>query len=116
MAHHRRAIRTGTGWRQAIPASALAADTLLCNHPRMGYKRKLRFKTIFMSDVHLGTRGKAAQASHFLPKLALRNSCSTATSLMPGRWRWTVDEAHFVRTVLEEEKENDAGHLHARQS
>ena len=75
-------------------------------------KRKLRFKTIFISDVHLGVpECKAAQASHFLrnsycEKLVLNGDIIDAWALKRGG-RWTKPHTHFVRTVLKKmEKEN----------
>lgn len=68
-------------------------------------KRKLRFKTIFISDVHLGVpECKAAQASHFLrnsicEKLVLNGDIIDAWALKRDG-KWTKDHTHFVRTVL----------------
>lgn len=78
----------------------------------MPRKRKLRFKTIFISDVHLGVpECKAAQASHFLrnslcEKLVMNGDIIDAWALQRGG-RWTKPHTHFVRTVLRKmEKEN----------
>lgn len=78
----------------------------------MAHKRKLRFKTIFMSDVHLGiAECKAAQASHFLrnslcEKLVLNGDIIDAWALARDG-QWTKAHTHFVRTVLRKmEKEN----------
>lgn len=75
-------------------------------------KSKLRFKTIFISNVHLGTPDcKAAQASHFLrnclcEKLVLNGDIIDAWYLQRSRG-WTKAHTHFVRTVLRKiEKEN----------
>jgi UDP-2,3-diacylglucosamine pyrophosphatase LpxH len=75
-------------------------------------KRKLRFKTIFISDVHLGApECKAVQASHFLKncvceKLVLNGDIIDAWALARSG-KWTKDHTHFVRTVLRKmEKEN----------
>jgi len=75
-------------------------------------KRKLRFKTIFISDVHLGLpECKAAQVSHFLrnshcEKLVLNGDIIDAWALR-SHGRWTKPHTHFVRTVLKKmEKEN----------
>jgi UDP-2,3-diacylglucosamine pyrophosphatase LpxH len=78
----------------------------------MPRKRKLRFKTIFISDVHLGVAEcKAAQASHFLrnsicEKLVMNGDIIDAWALQRGG-KWTKPHTHFVRTVLRKmEKEN----------
>jgi UDP-2,3-diacylglucosamine pyrophosphatase LpxH len=75
-------------------------------------KRKLRFKTIFISDVHLGVpECKASQASHFIrnsscEKLVLNGDIIDAWALARDG-RWTKAHTHFVRTVLRKmEKEN----------
>lgn len=75
-------------------------------------KTKLRFKTVFISDVHLGMPDcKAAQASHFIrnclcDKLVLNGDIIDAWHLRRlGGW----NKAHtsFLRTVLRKmEKEN----------
>ncbi len=75
-------------------------------------KTKLRFKTVFISDVHLGMPDcKAAQASHFIrnclcEKLVLNGDIIDAWHLRRlGGW----NKAHtgFLRTVLRKmEKEN----------
>jgi len=74
-------------------------------------KRKLRFKTIFVSDVHLGVpECKASQASHFLrnstcEKLVLNGDIIDAWALRRDG-KWTKEHTHFVRTVLKKmEKE-----------
>ncbi len=68
-------------------------------------KRKLRFKTIFISDVHLGApECKAVQASHFLrhslcEKLVMNGDIIDAWAL--GRnGKWTKAHTHFIRGVL----------------
>lgn len=75
-------------------------------------KRKLRFKTIFISDVHLGApECKAVQASHFLKnclceKLVLNGDIIDAWALSRSG-KWTKEHTHFIRTVLRKmEKEN----------
>ncbi len=75
-------------------------------------KRKLRFKTIFISDVHLGApECKAAQASHFLKnclceKLVMNGDIIDAWALARSG-KWTKAHTNFVRTVLKKmEKEN----------
>jgi len=75
-------------------------------------KKKLRFKTVFISDVHLGApECKAAQASHFLrncccEKLVLNGDIIDAWELK-RKARWTKAHTHFVRTVLRKmDKEN----------
>ena len=75
-------------------------------------KRKLRFKTIFISDVHLGApECKAAQASHFLKnclceKLVMNGDIIDAWALSRSG-KWTKAHTNFVRTVLMKmEKEN----------
>ena len=75
-------------------------------------KSKLRFKTIFISDVHLGApECKAAQAAHFLKhslceKLVMNGDIIDAWALK-RRGRWENAHTHFVRTVLRKmEKEN----------
>lgn len=75
-------------------------------------KSKLRFKTVFISDVHLGMPdSKAAQASHFLrncicDKLVLNGDIIDAWHLrrLGG---WNKGHTNFIRTVLRKmEKEN----------
>lgn len=75
-------------------------------------KAKLRFKTIFISDVHLGMPdSKAAQAAHFLrnclcEKLVLNGDIIDAWHLrrLGG---WNNHHTNFLRTVLRKmEKEN----------
>lgn len=75
-------------------------------------KAKLRFKTIFISDVHLGMPdSKAAQASHFLrnclcEKLVLNGDIIDAWHLrrLGG---WNKSHTNFIRTILRKmEKEN----------
>lgn len=75
-------------------------------------KTKLRFKTIFISDVHLGMPdSKAAQASHFIrnclcDKLVLNGDIIDAWHLrrLGG---WNKSHTNFIRTVLRKmEKEN----------
>ncbi len=75
-------------------------------------KRKLRFKTIFISDVHLGApECKAAQAAHFLrhslcEKLVMNGDIIDAWALR-RRGKWEKPHTHFLRTVLRKmEKEN----------
>lgn len=68
-------------------------------------KRKLRFKSIFISDVHLGLpESKAEQASHFIrnsicEKLVLNGDIVDGWALKRGG-KWTKEHTHFVRTVL----------------
>jgi UDP-2,3-diacylglucosamine pyrophosphatase LpxH len=75
-------------------------------------KTKLRFKTIFISDVHLGMPdSKAAQASHFIrnclcDKLVLNGDIIDAWHLrrLGG---WNKSHTNFIRTVLRKmEKES----------
>jgi UDP-2,3-diacylglucosamine pyrophosphatase LpxH len=75
-------------------------------------KLKLRVKTLFISDVHLGIAdSKAAQASHLLrntmcDKLVLNGDIIDAWALS-GSGRWTKAHTNFVRTVLRKlEKES----------
>jgi UDP-2,3-diacylglucosamine pyrophosphatase LpxH len=85
------------------------SDTL---EPESSGKTKLRFKTIFISDVHLGMPDcKAAQASHFIrnclcEKLVLNGDIIDAWHLrrLGG---WNKGHTHFLRTVLRKmEKES----------
>jgi UDP-2,3-diacylglucosamine pyrophosphatase LpxH len=75
-------------------------------------KLKLEYRTIFISDVHLGVpECKAAQASHFLrnsrcAKLVLNGDIIDAWHLKRSGG-WNKGHTHFVRTVLRKmEKEN----------
>ncbi|MDZ4405026.1 UDP-2,3-diacylglucosamine diphosphatase [Prosthecobacter sp.] len=77
-----------------------------------GDKTKLRFKTLFISDVHLGMPdSKAAQAAHFIrhclcDKLVLNGDIIDAWHLrrLGG---WNKSHTNFIRTVLRKmEKEN----------
>jgi UDP-2,3-diacylglucosamine pyrophosphatase LpxH len=75
-------------------------------------KTKLKYRTIFISDVHLGVpECKAAQASHFLrnsqcEKLVLNGDIIDAWHLKRSGG-WLKSHTHFVRTVLRKmEKEN----------
>lgn len=78
----------------------------------MSEKLKPRFKTIFISDVHLGAADcKAEQASHFLrhsqcEKLVMNGDVIDAWALLRGG-KWEKPHTHFIRTVLRKmEKEN----------
>ena len=78
----------------------------------MSEKLKPRFKTIFISDVHLGVADcKAEQASHFLrhslcEKLVLNGDIIDAWALLRNG-KWEKSHTHFIRTVLRKmEKEN----------
>lgn len=78
----------------------------------MPEKLKPRFKSIFISDVHLGAADcKAEQASHFLrhsqcEKLVMNGDIIDAWALLRGG-RWEKAHTHFIRTVLRKmEKEN----------
>ena len=68
-------------------------------------KRKLRFKTVFISDVHLGApECKAAQAAHFIrhsqcEKLVMNGDIIDAWALRRSG-KWTKAHTHFIRTVL----------------
>ena len=68
-------------------------------------KTKLRVKTLFLSDVHLGMPdSKAVQAAHLLrhcecEKLILNGDIIDVWALRSGG-RWTPEHTHFVRTVL----------------
>ena len=75
-------------------------------------KSKLRVRTVFISDVHLGMPDcKAAQASHFIrnticDRLVMNGDIIDAWHLkrMGG---WNKSHTHFIRTVLRKmEKEN----------
>ncbi len=77
-----------------------------------GAKTKLRVRTVFVSDVHLGMPDcKAAQASHFLrntqcEKLVLNGDIIDAWHLRRAGG-WNKAHTHFIRTVLRKmEKEN----------
>lgn len=78
----------------------------------VGAKTKLRVRTVFVSDVHLGMPDcKAAQASHFLrntqcEKLVLNGDIIDAWHLRRAGG-WNKAHTHFIRTVLRKmEKEN----------
>ena len=68
-------------------------------------KKKLRFKTIIISDVHLGVpECKAVQASHFLrhclcEKLLLNGDIIDGWELRRGG-KWTQEHTQFIRAVL----------------
>jgi len=68
-------------------------------------KKKLRFKTIIISDVHLGVpECKAVQASHFLrhclcEKMLLNGDIIDGWELKRGG-KWTAEHTQFVRSVL----------------
>lgn len=75
-------------------------------------KTKLRVKTLFMSDVHLGMAdSKAVQAAHLIrhckcEKLVLNGDIIDVWALK-STGRWTQEHTHFVRTVLKKmEKES----------
>lgn len=74
-------------------------------------KSKLRVKTLFLSDIHLGMAdSKAVQAAHMLrhckcEKLVLNGDIIDVWALKTSG-RWTHEHTHFVRTVLKKiEKE-----------
>ena len=83
-------------------------------------KRKLRFKTIFISDVHLGVHEcKAAQASHFLrnsmcEKLVLNGDIIDAWALQRSGSKWTKEHTHFIRTVLKKMEKEDTQVIYLR--
>ncbi len=75
-------------------------------------KTKLRVRTVFISDVHLGMPDcKAAQASHFIrnilcDKLVMNGDIIDAWHLK-RQGGWNKSHTHFIRTVLKKmEKEN----------
>ncbi len=75
-------------------------------------KTKLRIKTLFMSDVHLGMAdSKAVQAAHLIrhcqcEKIVLNGDIVDVWALKTSG-RWTQEHTHFVRTVLKKmEKES----------
>lgn len=82
-------------------------------------KAKLRFKTIFISDVHLGMPDcKAAQASHFLrnclcDKLVLNGDIIDAWHLhrLGG---WNKNHTNFIRTVLRKMEKEDTRIIYLR--
>jgi UDP-2,3-diacylglucosamine pyrophosphatase LpxH len=82
-------------------------------------KRKLRFKTIFISDVHLGApECKAAQAAHFLrnsmcEKLVLNGDIIDAWALK-RRGKWEKPHTHFIRTVLRKMEKEDTEVIYLR--
>jgi hypothetical protein len=84
-------------------------------------KSKLRVKTLFVSDIHLGMAdSKAVQAAHMLrhckcEKLVLNGDIIDVWALKTSG-RWTHEHTHFVRTVLKKiEKEGLGGGLSARE-
>jgi len=74
-------------------------------------KSKLRIKTLFMSDIHLGmVDSKAVQAAHMLrhcecEQIILNGDIVDGWALKGGA-KWQPEHTHFVRTVLKKmEKE-----------
>ena len=74
-------------------------------------KTKLRIKTLFMSDIHLGMiDSKAVQAAHMLrhcecEQIILNGDIVDGWALKAGA-KWLPEHTHFVRTVLKKmEKE-----------
>lgn len=82
-------------------------------------KRKLRFKSIFISDVHLGApECKAAQAAHFLrnckcEKLILNGDIIDAWALSRSG-KWEKPHTHFIRTVLRKMEKEDTEVIYLR--
>lgn len=82
-------------------------------------KTKLRIKTLFMSDVHLGMAdSKAVQAAHLIrhckcEKLVLNGDIIDAWALS-GSGRWTQEHTHFVRTVLKKMEKEDTEVIYLR--
>lgn len=82
-------------------------------------KRKLHFKTIFISDVHLGApECKAAQAAHFLrnshcEKLVMNGDIIDAWALRRGG-KWGKPHTHFIRTVLKKMEKEDTQVIYTR--
>ncbi len=81
---------------------------------KSGHKKKqvLRFKTIILSDIHLGTPDcKITQVAHFLrnsrcEKLILNGDIIDAWSLKRSG-KWTKSHTYFIRLILKKmEKEN----------
>ena len=85
----------------------------------MSEKLKPRFKTIFISDVHLGAAEcKAVQASHFLrhsqcEKLVLNGDIIDAWALLRDG-RWEKPHTHFIRTVLRKMEKEDTEVIYTR--
>ena len=69
------------------------------------HKRVLRFKTVFVSDIHLGTAdSKVTQVIHFLrnvrcEKLVLNGDIIDGWALKRGS-KWKKSHTRFIRTVL----------------
>lgn len=82
-------------------------------------KRKLRFKTIFISDVHLGVQeSKAAQLSHFLrnsfcEKLILNGDIIDAWALQRDG-RWCKSHTNLIRTILKKMEEQEMEVIYLR--
>lgn len=82
-------------------------------------KRRLRFKTIFISDVHLGApECKAAQVAHFLrntqcEKLVLNGDIIDAWALRRGG-KWDKPHTHFIRTILKKMEKEDTQVIYTR--
>lgn len=85
----------------------------------MPEKLKPRFKTIFISDVHLGAAEcKAEQASHFLrhsqcEKLVLNGDIIDAWALLRDG-KWEKPHTHFIRTVLRKMEKEDTEVIYTR--
>lgn len=82
-------------------------------------KLKPHFKTIFISDVHLGAQDcKAFQASHFLrhslcEKLVLNGDIIDGWALTRDG-RWEKEHTHFIRTVLRKMEKEDTEVIYTR--
>lgn len=100
------------GWDQVIEAfedrlAGLAARTpeILAPHRTPKQRPKLRCRTVFLSDIHLGTPdSKAAEVVHFLKhlicdKLVLNGDIIDGWALRRGG-RWRGRHSRFIRKVL----------------
>lgn len=82
-------------------------------------KKKLRFKTIFVSDIHLGVEeSKAAQLSHllrnsFCEKLVLNGDIIDAWALQRDG-RWCKSHTHLVQTILRKMEEQEMEVIYLR--
>ncbi|MEM8952701.1 MAG: glycosyltransferase [Verrucomicrobiota bacterium] len=105
--------------RGSLPNQQSTATVVSMNTPKPKKKQVLRFKTIFLSDIHLGTPdSKVTQVIHFLrntrcEKLVLNGDIIDAWSLSRSG-RWTKSHTYFIRLVLKKMQRDDTQVVYIR--
>ncbi|MEM7147558.1 MAG: glycosyltransferase [Verrucomicrobiota bacterium] len=101
------------------PHKQSPAAVVSMNKPKPKKKQVLRFKTIFLSDIHLGTPdSKVTQVIHFLrntrcEKLVLNGDIIDAWSLRRSG-KWTKSHTYFIRLILKKMQREDTQVVYIR--